>query len=302
MKIGLSLPNNWGLDDPLDLVELAVLADDAGFASVWVSEHILNISYVEKRIGNRPYYHPLALLAFIAARTPRIALGTSVLVLPFHHPAELAKFTATLDCLSPGRLILGVGVGAVPEEFAALGLAFNQRGKVTSESLEVIRALWTQERAAHHGSLWDFEGITFSPKPRNAGGIPLWVGGGTSPSVLRRAALLGDGWHATGMSREEFSAGVETVRRMAGEGGKDPSKLIMSMRVNVDYGQPLPSAAEAQTLIPSADLQHMTQELAAWGRAGAEHVVLALNVGNPLQLKGEIARIGNGVLRQLQPS
>src|SRR6267142_560694 len=104
--IGLSIPNNWGLEDTHDLVDLAVLADKLGFRSIWVSEHILNIGYVEKRIGNRPYYHPLALLAFIAARTERIMLGTSVLVIPFHHPAELAKFAATLDCLAPERLIL----------------------------------------------------------------------------------------------------------------------------------------------------------------------------------------------------
>ena len=296
MKIGLSLPNNWGLEDPAALVELAVLADELGFASLWVSEHILNISYVEKRIGNRPYYHPLALLAFIAARTQRIALGTSILVMPFHHPAELAKFAATLDNLAPGRLLLGIGVGAVAEEFEALGIAFEQRGKITSESLQVMRALLTQEEATHHGELWNFDKVKFSPKPRGEGGIPLWVGGGCSMPVYRRAALLGDGWHATGITREEFAAGAQAVRKVAQDGGIDPAGLTMSMRVNIDYGQPLPSPAEEKTLIPSDDPRHMAKELEAWKAVGAEHLVLALNVNDIDQLRSEMNRISREVL------
>ena len=296
MKIGLSLPNNWGLEDPAALVELAVLADELGFASLWVSEHILNISYVEKRIGNKPYYHPLALLAFIAARTQRISLGTSILVLPFHHPAELAKFAATLDNLAPGRLLMGVGVGAVPEEFAALGIPFEQRGKITSESLQVMRALLTQEEATHHGELWNFDKVKFSPKPRHEGGIPLWVGGGCSMPVYRRAALLGDGWHATGISRDEFAAGADSVRKIAQEAGRDPAPLTLSMRVNIDYGQPLPSAAEEKTLIPSADPKQMAKELEAWKAVGAEHLVLALNVNDLDHLRNEMNRISREVL------
>lgn len=296
MKIGLSLPNNWGLEDPTALVELAVLADELGFASLWVSEHILNISYVEKRIGNKPYYHPLALLAFIAARTQRISLGTSILVMPFHHPAELAKFAATLENLAPGRLVLGVGVGAVAEEFAALGIPFEQRGKITSESLQVMRALLTQEEATHHGELWNFDKVKFSPKPRHENGIPLWVGGGCSMPVYRRAAQLGDGWHATGITREEFAAGAEAVRKIAQEASRDPASVTLSMRVNIDYGQPLPSAAEEKTLIASEDPKHMAKELAAWEAVGADHLVLALNVNDLDHLRNEMKRISREVL------
>lgn len=296
MKIGISLPNNWGLEDPADLVALAVLAEETGFDSIWVSEHILNIGYVERRIGNRPYYHPLALLAFIAARTRRISLGTSVLVMPFHHPAELAKFAATLNSLAPGRLILGIGVGALAEEFAALGVNFETRGKVTNESLQVMRALLTEEGATHHGDLWNFDSVTFSPRPRHMSGIPFWVGGGCSMPVYWRAALLGDGWHATGISRDEFAAGRAAVHRLAVKAGRDPSTLTQSMRVNIDYGEPLPSAAEEKTLIPSDDPKRMAEEISAWHEAGVEHIILALNVSEFVHLKNELRRIGEQVL------
>lgn len=299
MKIGLSLPNNWGLEDPADLVDLGVLADDLGFASIWVSEHLLNISYVEQRIGNRPYYHPLALLAFIAARTQRIILGTSVLVLPFHHPAELAKFAATLDRLSAGRVILGVGVGAVAEEFEALSIPFQQRGKITDESLQVMRALWTQEEATHHGEIWNFDGVKAAPKPLQKPAVPLWVGGGASPPVFRRAATLGDGWHATGIDRTEFAAGVEAVKQCARAAGREASELTMSMRVNIDYGQPVPSRNEEKTLIASDSAAHMAQEIAAWQAVGVDHIVLALNVADVGQLRDEMRRISAEVMPRL---
>lgn len=301
-RIGISIPNNWGVDDPLSLVELAAEAEEAGFDSIWLSEHIFNMSYVEKRIGDRPYYHPLALLAFIAARTRAITLGTSVLVLPFHYPAELAKFAATLDRLAPGRLVLGVGAGAIAEEFAALGLSFADRGSRTSESLAVIRKLLAPGPATHHGDLWHFDDVIFSPKPRSPGDIPFWVGGGASMPVYRRAALLSDGWHATGMTREAYRAGIEAVRHIAAGAGRDPSELTFSMRVNVDYGEPLPSPAEEKTRISSADPVRMAEEILAWRSAGAQHLILALNVSQFAHLRAEVRRIGREVLPRLRLS
>src|SRR5262245_60464776 len=113
MKIGFSLRNHWGVDDPQALVSLAVRAEELGLDSVWVHDHVFNVGHVFDRIGGRPYYEPLTLLSFVAARTSRIRLGTSVLVLPYHNPIRLAKVAATLDVLCGGRLILGVGVGLI---------------------------------------------------------------------------------------------------------------------------------------------------------------------------------------------
>ena len=111
MKLGFSLLNNWGIADPQALVALAVRAEELGLDSVWVHDHVFNVGHVLDRIGDKPYYDPLTLLSYVAARTARVRLGTSVLVLPYHHPARLAKAAATLDVLSGGRLVLGVGVG-----------------------------------------------------------------------------------------------------------------------------------------------------------------------------------------------
>src|SRR5256886_14751418 len=128
MKIGFSLLNNWGVEDAQALVDIACRAEERGVASVWVHDHVFNVGHVFDRIGGKPYYEPLTLLSFVAARTRRVRLGTSVLVLPYHNPVRLAKAAATLDVLSGGRLILGVGVGSIEQETRALGSAFKERG------------------------------------------------------------------------------------------------------------------------------------------------------------------------------
>src|SRR5687767_12855211 len=145
MRIGISLLNNWGIADVHALVDLATRAEALGFDSVWVHDHVFNVAHVLDRIGGRPYYEPLTLLSFVAARTTSVKLGTSVLVLPYHNPIRLAKAAATLDVLSRGRLILGVGVGAVENEMEAMGTAFKERGAFTDEAMAVMRTLWTDE-------------------------------------------------------------------------------------------------------------------------------------------------------------
>src|SRR5258705_13085712 len=145
MKLGFSLLNNWGIDDAQALVDLAGRADEADIDSVWVHDHVFNVGHVFDRIGGKPYYEPLTLLSFVAARTRRVRLGPSVLVPPYHNPVRLAKGAATLDVLSGGRLILGVGVGLIEKEIRALGSPYTERGAFTDEAIAVMRALWTQD-------------------------------------------------------------------------------------------------------------------------------------------------------------
>ena len=153
MRIGFSLLNNQGIEDVQALVDLARRADDLGFDSVWVHDHVFNVGHVLERIGRKPYYEPLTLLSFVAACTTRVRLGTSVLVLPYHNPIRLAKAAATLDVLSGGRLILGVGVGAIDNEMEAMGTPFKERGAFTDEAIAVMRALWTAGRPALRGAV-----------------------------------------------------------------------------------------------------------------------------------------------------
>src|SRR5437763_10694901 len=165
MKIGFSLLNNWGVEDAQALVDIACRAEELGVDSVWVHDHVFNVGHVFDRIGGKPYYEPLTLLSFVAARTRRVLLGTSVLVLPYHNPIRLAKTTATLDVLSGGRLVLGVGVGAVENEMEAMGTSFKVRGAFTDEAIAVMRNLWTEEDPRFHGRWSNFAGMKFSPKP-----------------------------------------------------------------------------------------------------------------------------------------
>src|SRR5262244_3742427 len=126
MKIGFSLLNNWGIDDAHALVDLAVRAEESGFHSVWVHDHVFNVGHVLDRIGGKPYYEPMTFLSFVAARTRRVRLGTSVLVLPYHNPVRLAKAAATLDVLCGGRLVMGVGVGLIEKGNAGDGYAVHR--------------------------------------------------------------------------------------------------------------------------------------------------------------------------------
>src|SRR5512132_1385692 len=186
MRIGFSLLNNWGDDVPQALVDLASRAEELGIDSVWAHDHVFNVGHVRDRIGGGPYYEPLALLGFVAARTSRVRLGTSVLVLPYHNPIRLAKTAATLDVLSGGRLILGVGVGSIEGETRAMGNAFKERGAFSDEAIGVMRTLWTQEDPKFEGKYSHFSGMKFSPKPLQKPSIPLVIGG-ISRAAVRRA-------------------------------------------------------------------------------------------------------------------
>src|SRR5206468_1319113 len=172
-----------------------------------------NSGYIRERLDDRPYYHPLATLSYLEATTRRVSLGTSVLVLPYHNPVELAKYAASLDQMSGGRVVLGVGVGAMTEEFESLGVPFNQRGALTNESMAIMRELWTSPDPHYKSDRWNLSGFKFAPKPAQKPAIPLWVGG-SSPGALRRAATMGDGRHPSvpGRGRGAHRAGLELGR------------------------------------------------------------------------------------------
>ena len=165
MKFGICIPTNLGIENFRALMSIGPKAEELGFDSVWVSEHLFNVGYIGERIGGRPYYEPLTVLSYLAAMTSRIRLGTSVLVLPYHDPVRLAKVVATLDVASGGRVVLGLGVGRIEEEYDALGISFKERGAIADEAIEVMKILWTQEDPAFSGRYHSFSKVKFSPKP-----------------------------------------------------------------------------------------------------------------------------------------
>ena len=225
-QIGVTIPNNWGVADPQQVLALGPEAERMGYDSIWVMDHLFNTGYIRERLEDRPYYHPMAMLSYMSATTSRVTLATSVLVLPYHNPVELAKYAATLDQMSGGRVTLGVGVGAMTEEFEALGIPMERRGSLTNECINLMRELWANAKPEFHSRNWSFSDLYFSPKPLQPG-IPLWVGG-SSPGALRRTARLGDGWHPTGLSPEDFAIGRAEISALAEAAGRDPADIAMS--------------------------------------------------------------------------
>lgn len=210
MKIGFSLLNNWGIGDVQALVDLAVRAEELGFDSVWVHDHVFNVGHVLDRIGGKPYYEPLTLLSYVAAKTRRVRLGTSVLVLPYHNPIRLAKTAATLDVLSGGRLVLGVGVGSLEEEFALIGAPFDDRGARGDDAIRALTASFGVAEPEYHGTHYDYSGFIVDPTSVQAP-VPIWIGGRTMRS-LRRAVALADGWSPFGLTLPELAAMLARAR------------------------------------------------------------------------------------------
>ena len=233
MRFGFALPNHWGVDDPSELLALATRAEQLGFGSVWVSHHIVNAGYVGQRLGLKPYWDALTVLTWVAATTERVRLGTSVLVLPYLHPLVLAKQLATLDVMSGGRLDLGVGVGAMPEENEILGADYASRGSYGDESIEVMKALWADGTASYAGTHFSFHGVMASPKPLQRPHPPLLIGGNGVPA-LRRVARLGDGWHPYLVDAETMAQRLKRLDEELERAGRTRADVTVSLRVAMD--------------------------------------------------------------------
>jgi probable F420-dependent oxidoreductase len=292
MQFGVHLPSNYGWRDVGDLLELARLSEQLGYESVWASQHVFHAGYLADRLRGRPYYAPLPLLTAVAAATSRVRLGTSVLVLPYHHPIMLAKELATLDALSRGRLTVGVGVGIIREEFDALGVDYESRGAMTDEALRVMKALWTTNQPVFEGRFHRFAGLDFSPAPVQHPHPPVWVGG-SSPAAMRRVAALGDGWHLFRSPSEGLPRAIRRVRDTADAAGREGGALVMSVRCDLEILRSAPNSVAA----PCANVDYNNhlgdrfrlrgtrdQILHAVGELndlGIEHIVLAVNSHEP---------------------
>jgi probable F420-dependent oxidoreductase len=218
LEFGLSIPHYGGPVDPGLLRETAQQAEALGFASLWVGDHIITPEHFARAVGAH-FYEAFVTLSHLSAWTRSVRLGTSVVVLPYRHPLVTAKMAATLDALSGGRLVFGIGAGNAPDEFAALGLPERERGGRTDEYLDAMLALWTQDPASFHGRYTDFANVHFQPKPVQKPRIPIWVGG-HSKAALRRAVKYGEAWHSGGMSPERMAEVVAELRNLAAESGR----------------------------------------------------------------------------------
>ena len=299
VKIGVTIPNNWGVQDPQQVLEFGPLAENLGFDSIWVMDHLFNTGYIRERLEDRPYYHPMSTLSYLAATTSKVILGTSVLVLPYHNPVELAKYVATLDQISGGRVTLGVGVGAMTEEFDALGISMRNRGSLTNECIDMMKELWSSNLPKYQSNRWDFSDLYFSPKPLQES-IPIWVGG-SSPGAIRRTALRGDGWHPTGLSAEDYALTKRQIIDIATAAGRDSSKMEWSTRVEVEvHGKPSSERASSRSTLPGDHLDIVTAGIKSYEEAGVKHIVLALNSGDVDALKKLMETIASEVIPEFK--
>jgi probable F420-dependent oxidoreductase len=250
LKIGVKIPNDSAKAHDIGLTNMGRLAEEAGADSLWVNDHLLMVES-----GRSPYpftpdgafpwpmdlprYECLTAASFLAATTSRCRVGTSVLILPQRNVLELAKTTATLDALSGGRFVLGIGVGWFAEEMEALGYQFDTRGRRTDEMIEVLRHCWTGRPQPFQGKeIAVPEGLIFEPRPSQPNGPPILVGG-MSRAALRRAAQRGDGWLA--FQRGELDAGqledlLETLEDLREEAGRLDESFSHVMQLSSSPG------------------------------------------------------------------
>ena len=299
MKFGVTIPNNWGVEDPKQVLEFGPLAESLGYDSVWGMDHLFNTGYIRERLEDKPYYHPMSTLSYLAATTSKVTLGTSVLVLPYHNPVELAKYAATLDQISGGRVTLGVGVGAMTEEFDALGISMRERGSLTNECIDIMKELWSSHLPKFQSKRWDFSDLYFSPKPAQSS-IPIWVGG-SSPGAIKRTALRGDGWHPTGVSAENYALTKHEIMEAATAAGRDASAMTWSTRIEVEvHGRPSSERASTRTRLPGNNPEMMAAGIKAYQDAGVDHMVLALNSGDVSALKRLMETIAAEVMPEFR--
>jgi probable F420-dependent oxidoreductase len=243
-KEGLNFPAPFA--GPEDIIEIIQKAEELGFHSVWGNDHITAPKYVREAFDAPPnFYEPLITLAYAAAKTSRIKLAPSVIVLPMREPVYLAKQVATLDAFSSGRFILGVGVGAYREEFERIHPRLAKtarRGVMVDEALEALVRLFTEPVASFDGNYYCFDGIALSPKPVQDP-FPIYVGG-NSKNAAQRAGTYGMGWLPAALSATDIRRGIEVLHEAAQAAGRDPESIDVAPQLMVTMGQTYEEAIE----------------------------------------------------------
>jgi probable F420-dependent oxidoreductase len=291
VEFGVALPGRGPMASPDQVLKIAAKADALGYASIFVTDHVVLPASMARSVypysttGQLPggaaqdYLEPIAMLACLARVTSRARLGTSVLVIPYRHPVLTAKMLATIDQLSRGRLLLGIGVGWLREEFEALGTPpFEQRGIVTDEYVRLMRTAWTTDPVTFSGRYVSVQSIHVLPKPAQPGGIPVWVGGHTD-AALRRTATLGDGWHPIGMrssirlAPQEYATSANRIRTLAREAGRDPKSITLSLRVPMEVRPKQVKAPAGERPFFQGTVEQVAADIRTYAEVGVRHFV-----------------------------
>jgi probable F420-dependent oxidoreductase len=309
MQVGVFLPISGRATGPETLMEAAQSAEAAGFDAIWSADRVVTPWRIETPYPysenhefivppDRPFLDSLTCLAFLAGCTSTITLGISVLVLPYRHPLYWARVAASIERLSKGRLTMGIGVGWMEEEFAALGVSFRDRGKMTDEQLQIIHQLWTEEHATWSGQFYSYDDLAFYPKPLQKPRIPIWVGG-EGAAAHHRTAKYGDAWfpYFVEVTPAELRAGYDAVRVSAAELGRDPERIQLACCRPIEV-TPGPVPQDARFLRGSPD--QLVEALLAYQSIGVSHMALQFMTPRWPDRVEQIASFAKSVLPHLQ--
>ena len=276
MKFGVNLINFGPGASPDSLLRWAKFAEATGYHFLMISDHIAITPDVEARYP-APFYDPFTTLAWLAAETSRVELGTTVIVLPYRSPLMVARMGANIDQISGGRFILGVGIGWSRQEFASLGVDYARRGAITSEYLAAIKTLWTHERASFSGRFVEFQDVGSTPMPVQTPHPPIWVGG-SSEAALRRTVRYGDGWHPIRMRADWMrDVGVPALREAADKLSKPLPALCPRIKLRLT-DRPLP---EAERLAGEGTVEQVRGDLEIFAELGVQYVLLDTYADDP---------------------
>ncbi len=293
MKFGVGFTGRGPLSTPDRLVRLAEAAEQLGFDSFFVGDHV--VLPASARQSKYPYsvngkmpggalqdcMEPITVLAWLAHATAKIAIGVSVLVIPYRNPLLVAKMLATLDVLSGGRVILGAGVGWLREEFQVLQAAsFEERGHVTDEYLALMRRAWTIDPVSFEGHYCRVEEVHLLPKPLQSRGIPIWIGGHSSAAV-RRAGRLGDAWHPIALRSPvrldpaEYATKVTQMHETAREAGRDPASIVLTLYAFMEVWSPRRKALGGDRMLLQGTVAQVIADICAYQAIGVTHLVFS---------------------------
>lgn len=288
MRYGFYLPTRGRTATPEALDALVQRGEALGFASVMIADHIVFPTAIDSKYpytvsgvfpGQGDALEQLTLMAYVAARSRRLRIVSSVMILPYRNPVATAKMLATVDVLSGGRVTVGVGVGWLREEFEALAAPdFDRRGSVSDEYIRIFRTLWTESPASFDGRFYRFKDLQCLPHPVQKPHPPIWIGGHSS-AALRRAARLGDGWHPVGanpaipLRPAELRASLDELHRLAEAAGRDPRSITISFKAPVyDATQAIMGPGGERRAFTGTP-EEVVEDIAAYGRLGVSELI-----------------------------
>ncbi len=300
MKFGIVIPLHRDVDALVNL-ELAENAEMLGFDSIWISDHVVLPTKYEGRFSN-VLYDPFVLLASIAAKTKKISLGTSIIIVPYRNPIVVAKMISTIDLLSEGRIVLGVGPGWMEEEFNILGIPFNERGQRTDEYINIFKEVWEKDEPQFEGEFYSFSKIKFYPKPIQKPHPPIWIGG-ISKKAIERAVDQGNGWHPVWLSPDQMEKKIGYLKRIAKEQGRNLDNFVFSIRNRLRILETTevkkPDFSESRgkyTFSFHGTTEEIIHKIRQFESIGVSHIMFDLDVENNKEMFNTIERFANDIM------